>query len=531
VNEGRVGDIIAICLMLAIFVGLPVAAGFPLMVPLAFVGAAVVVAIPIVVLKRFLFGDKVSAAEESAATDATEVPGPAAGSARVGEQVLPLGQPRRAMDAGRNQADGRLPGRRLRDDDTAQANYVMPAVIFFAVLGGIFALAALASGPSLMGLLAAGAFIWGAIKLHKDAKTADAATATVKAMRRVRFAEYGPVGFKVKQSFHGEVVCGIHAGRAFEHYVIPPKKDQPPRTVVSISTATPGDFVVCRETTATEFAKGIHLVDEFQTGDAAFDEEYYCSGSTEDYVRAVFGNAQNLQRLRNIVAAGFDRVEKDGRKLSASAEGRREYFSVDRIKKIVEGLTSLQLPREVAGSKTRFLTGKQPLILARAVAAVIAFVGIYGAYASARPLGDFSEFVRHVAPAVILALAVLLAAMYFVLKGHSMAMPGIVEIGFYVPVAGIALVGVAMLANEHLDSSKPQMHQVRVQRVYATHGSKGAVYHHVWFESWRGRDHEHLQVDGDIYALAQTSVGKPWQLRVHDGWLGVPWVSSMQLAQ
>src|SRR5262245_11451603 len=55
---------------------------------------------------------------------ARDVDGPAPGSPRVGERHLPHDRPRRAVDRGGDQGDGRLPGKGLRQMRELVARYL-----------------------------------------------------------------------------------------------------------------------------------------------------------------------------------------------------------------------------------------------------------------------------------------------------------------------------------------------------------------------------------------------------------------------
>jgi len=158
----------------------------------------------------------------------------------------------------------------------------------------------------------------------------------------------------------GAVISGDHAGVRFEHYIIPAGKNTPARAVVSIPSTAPGEFHVRPETGGTEIVKQLGMVDEFQTGDPQFDRKHFFSGSTEDYVRAVFGDRGNLERVRAVFAAGFDQLEKSGTHL-ISSKLSADLIGIAELKIVVEKLAKLSLPPSVPGMEGKGFAGKQAL--------------------------------------------------------------------------------------------------------------------------------------------------------------------------
>jgi len=333
--------------------------------------------------------------------------------------------------------------------------------------------------------------------------------------------EYERAGMQISRPFlRNTVISGQHAGIRFEHYIIPAGKHTPARTVVSISTTAPGELHVRPETGGTEAVKQFGMVDEFQTGDISFDRKYYFSGTTDEYVRAVFGIQENLERVRAIFAGGYDELEKSRTHLIASRPGAG-LLGIAELKGVVEQLATFRLPTNVPGEETQRFAGKQALYALRAMMLILILIGATG-YFVARPLLDGWIAFAPVAATLCIAM---LAAAYFGLKGRSMAARGMIELLIYMPALAIALTGVLALANERFDSTEVEEHEVRLVKHYVTHGRKNSVYYHVEFESWRGRDREKFAVSGDTYALARD--GQFWQVRERRGWLSHPWVESM----
>ncbi len=381
------------------------------------------------------------------------------------------------------------------------------------VLGGAIVVALLISVPVLL-----------IARLFPSFRKRLRAEHEAKARERERLAEYERAGMQIGRSFlRGRVISGHHAGVRFEHYILQAGRNTPARTAVSIPTITPGEFHVRPETGGTEVVKQLGMVDEFQTGDASFDRKFYFSGTTDEYVRAVFGVREVLERVRTLFAAGFDELEKSGRHLTASRPAAA-LLGIAELKSAVEQLVKFALPPIVPGVEGKRFVGTQALYALRAATLVLVLIGATGFYATRPLLDGWIAFAVGVLPVVAALCTAILAAAYFGLKGRSMAARGMIELLLLLPVLAMALVGTMALANERFDSTEAEEHEVRLVKHYVT-SRKQTNYYHVEFESWRGRQHEKFAVPADTYALAR--VGQVWQVRMRRGWLGQLWVESM----
>lgn len=343
-----------------------------------------------------------------------------------------------------------------------------------------------------------------------------------------RLAEYERAGMKVRDPIVGnKVVSSQHAGVRFEHYVISPGKNSPARVAVSIATTAPGEFHVSPETAATKMVKQAGMVDEFQTGDGSFDRKYYFSGSTDEYVKAVFGVRENLEQLRALFAAGPDELEKSETHLIASRPGA-ELLGTAELKTVVEQLARFRLPTSVPGVEGKRFLGKRALYVLRATMVVLGLFGFTGFFVTNQLLDGWVAFAVGVLPVLAVLCVAMLAAAYLGLKGRSMAARGMVELLLFLPPLAMALVGVLALANQQFDGSEAAEHEVRLTKRFVTHGGKNnqTINHHVQFESWRARDHEAVKVPVEIYDLARE--GDVWRVRTRRGWLGHLWVESVR---
>ena len=343
-----------------------------------------------------------------------------------------------------------------------------------------------------------------------------------------RFDEYEDAGFRVERSWYSRrvEVAGSHAGITFTHYNIPPVRLGKGRVILAVKNAQPGELLVDPEGVATKMAKGLGMVEEFQTGDAELDEKYYFSGSTDEYVRQVFSDSQNLDATRRILAGTCTRLEKTDGELRALLWGQ-DFLPVDEVKMVVEQLARFKLPNEVLGTEREAISGRGAFALLSGVVALIGLPGYWGLTRS-KPLVDGAwAFASHEAWLLGGLTAALLVFAYFVLKGHSMQVGLFFVLLVMSPLLAAVFAGWLMLYNEKFDRSEATSHEARLLRRYATTG-RNSTYHLV-FSSWRGQHAESFEVDYATYLLAQNRP-RQWELRTRDGRLGEAWVESMDVS-
>jgi hypothetical protein len=344
---------------------------------------------------------------------------------------------------------------------------------------------------------------------------------------RERRAEYERAGTKIKYSFvHGWVISGNLGGVCFRHHLIYPEVRKPGFSAVSILTNAPGEFCVRPEIGFTEAAMQLGMVDGFQTGDASFDHEYYFSGSSNEYIRSVFGVRENRDRVRALFAGGFDSVEKSGKYLTAVKWVPR-LLKIAEVTSAVEQLGKVRLPPVVPGGGAKWLSGAQVLDALRVGLLVFGLIAVKGYFFTNNLLDELMAFFVGVLPIAGAIYAATLAAAYFYLKSRSIAVPS--RGALWGPLFALAIVifGDLVVANEWFDTSTAEVHEARVVKRYVTMSkSKQTNYYYLEFESWRRRYSENCAVSAEIYALARE--GQVWRVRTRSGLLGQVWVESME---
>jgi len=319
----------------------------------------------------------------------------------------------------------------------------------------------------------------------------------------------------------GPVISGEHAGARFAQRLIAGTKSTPPRVAVGVATSAPGEFHVYPEEAATEFAKTVGLVKEFELGQAVLDARYYFSGTTPEYLTSVFSVRENVEALRGLFASGFHDLEKTRTALIASRPSPA-FLGVSETKGTVELLARFQMPGFVPGGKHPG-GDKQVLYLVRSVLGIIIVIGFCGLIVAGSLLLDgVAAFVRAVTPLWIAACVLILAGSYFAFRRRSLVAPRWLEVLVFMLLWVPAIPGALMVANQYLDRSPGETHQVRLLS-YRTTTHKGREYYWLTLESWRGRLTETFDVPGP-----KPSAGQIWKVHVRAGWLGQPWIESLR---
>jgi hypothetical protein len=297
------------------------------------------------------------------------------------------------------------------------------------------------------------------------------------------------------------------------------------RAVVSIPSSAPGAFHIYGEDVFTELVKTTGLASEFQIGDTMLDLKYYFSGSSNEFLKALFDVRENVEALRGLFALGFDELKKDGDRLIA-CKTVKVPPAPEEVGKAAEQLGRFRFPASMPATQHRRLSDMQAVSALLGASGIVALAGWRG-FQVASPLVDGWAGFFGMAAALVAAA---LAGAYFLLKGRPMLDPGWTVVTAMLMVAFLTpgVAGVLALANERLDQSEAQEVQVRlVDRItHTTRGSVSGRNYYFLLESWRGDLREHIEVSEQVYSLAPP--GTIWRLRVRSGLLGKAWIESMR---
>jgi len=357
-----------------------------------------------------------------------------------------------------------------------------------------------------------------------------AATKTASADSERIKAEYAQAGLQLQASlWTAPSVTGTLSGTAFRQRIVPGGRNSPPSVELTARCGLRGDFSVRREGGRESFFKSIGFAGEAQTGDAAFDREFYLAGTSRDYVQAMFRDAGNREAVRTLFALGFDGVEVAEGELRVTRRGHATLLELSALRGALEQLAALRTTpsamqvamQGLGGIRTRQIDTVCGVMLGIAITAFMATVVLLEPMVD----GQFAMFLDSWRPTLI-AYGVLVGALLLVVRGRANAPREFAMIACLgLPSIWIAGVSGAMLANQYLDPSPPQTFQVALLRNYVTRG-KHRSYHFV-LASWRRPRREvNIVVPVEIYHKAQPR--QTWVLVTRAGRFGYEWIDSLE---
>jgi hypothetical protein len=343
-------------------------------------------------------------------------------------------------------------------------------------------------------------------------------------------AEYAQAGLQVKSSFlSSPSVSGTLSGIAFTQKILPGGRNSPPRVALSARCALRGDFSVRREGGSESFFKSIGFAGEAQTGDAAFDREFYLAGRSRDYIQALFGDAQNREAVRVLFALGLDSLELNDGELTAIRGRPPQFLELSALRSALEQFAALRTTpaalqvamHGIGGVRTRSIDTACLGALGVAAGGFMATIHLLEPMVD----GQFAMFADSWRSALIV-YGLLVAATLLLLRGRANAPRELLMIALVgLPSLWVGGVGAAMLANQYLDPSPPRTVRAALLRHYATHG-KNTSYHFV-FRSWRrARSDVNIVVPLEIYRKAAAN--QTWVLETRAGRFGYEWIDSLE---
>ena len=410
----------------------------------------------------------------------------------------------------------------------------------FLILAVVFVPAALDVGPTVpLAILIVALVIAAPIILvgrlarraRPGSQQPDAKAPGTPPVPAARLEEYQRAGLEVQeQATNYGGVRGRSGDTAFEHYVVSTAEGL--RVAVSIHTDAPGEFRAEPETMATGILKLCGLVREFQAGDWRIDSNHYFSGESDEYVKAVCSEPENLQRVRTLRLAGFPRLEKQEGKLTAVGSAA-QYLGVTELTNAVDELARFRLP-PVAPSAPR-LSARQALKRTRAGIVVITVLGCAGYVLTFPQVDGYWAFAWAVSPVALVLVGGMLAAGYFGLRGRSMGARGFIDLLLFAPLALLLFVNILMLLNQYLDFGRPTVYRTRLVSAEFVNprSSRGGAKHHdrlLRFEPAPGMEKTDFFVATQVFEAAWHARGQPWIISIKRGFLGQPWIQVMRPA-
>ncbi len=342
--------------------------------------------------------------------------------------------------------------------------------------------------------------------------------------------EYAQAGLSVSSGFFsGPSVSGTLYGMHFTHRIIPGGRNSPPRIELSTPSSLRGEFSVRREGGREGFFKAIGFAGEAQTGDAAFDGEFYLAGVSRDYVQALFADAQNRDAVRALFALDFDSLELQDGQLTVARSGQTLLLELAALRAALEQLAALRTTagamqaamQGLGGLRTRHIDKLCTAVMGVAVTVFMATLYFLEPMVD----GQFAMFLDSWRAALIVYGA-LVAVSLLLLRGRANApreLLMIVLVGL--PSIWAGGVSAAMLVNQYFDPSPPQTVSVVLLRHYVT-GGKNRSYHLVFWPWGRRPANVDIAVPPEIYRKAAPN--QMWTLQTRAGRFGYEWVDTLE---
>jgi len=343
-------------------------------------------------------------------------------------------------------------------------------------------------------------------------------------------AEYAQAGLAVKSGFFsGLSVSGTLSGMRFSHRIVPGGRNSPPRVELSTQSPLRGEFAVRREGGSESFFKAIGFAGEAQTGDAAFDREFYLGGVSRDYVQALFSDAENRDAVRALFALGFDSIELQEGQLTAARRAQTQLLELSALR---DALAQLAALRTTASAMQVAMQGLGGLRTRHVDAACMTAMGVaitafMGTLHFLEPMvdGQFAMLIDSWRAALII-YGVLVALSLLLLRGRANAPRELLMIALIgLPSVWIGGTSTATLANQYLDPSPPQTVRVLLVRHYETRG-KDRSYHLV-FQPW-GKRHRNVDIAVPLEIYRKAAPQQMWVLETRAGRFGYAWVDTLE---
>jgi hypothetical protein len=322
---------------------------------------------------------------------------------------------------------------------------------------------------------------------------------------------------------------GVSDGIAYRFAYSSGSNRNPSALKVTIDSPTGQPFRVVREGRAERLSKRIGLSNEIQTGDPAFDDEFYIETEAVELTKTLLMHEEARDAVRAVFRLGFTAVRQHGQQLQAvwSPFKLRDDVDPSLITGAVAPLAAIARQMPATMPAVEQTVGISVGVVAAAIALMMALAGLAVAATRFRPLDGGAimlDSLHYSIPALVpwLALAVLL------LKGHSTARK-LLPVLLITSVIAFVVGGNALetIVNGWADASPPSSHDEQVIRMYRI-GGRTTTYH-VVVTSWRrSRQSENLSVSYAEYRAARphrhvTVVTKP-------GRLGFEWIVGYAVA-
>lgn len=329
-------------------------------------------------------------------------------------------------------------------------------------------------------------------------------------------------------------------GRNYRYEKHPGSKNSPPSFSVVVECAgTGGEFEVAREGASERFFKNIGLTHEVQTGEEAFDRQFYIASNAPQFTREYFASSEKREAARRFFDMAAEKILHQGKTLCVTWSGSSSHQNgIMRLKETMEGLAVLakDFPahHEEAGSSETGAgvpsSSRVPVIALAVISLAVGVFSVIGTDAFYPPLDPWALF----AWTLKFSIPALAAFLFYGLKtlaGHSRShrdflLVGALALGGFL-LSGYGLVG---LYNGKADTTASTQRVALIVRK-EIHTHKRSKSYHFYIQSWKpGRRTEELKTGWAVYK--NVASGKN-QVLVYTkpGKLGFEWRVGWKLLQ
>ncbi|MDH5509699.1 MAG: hypothetical protein OEZ32_05015, partial [Nitrospinota bacterium] len=286
-------------------------------------------------------------------------------------------------------------------------------------------------------------------------------------------------------------------------------KNSPSKFTVYSKAEVPCDVTISREGWSHQAAKKYGVSKEIQTGDPAFDKEYYIDTYAPVFAASFLWDSYKRDAINEIMKAGFHSVQL--RDSTVSAVKSPASFENDEAMETLASSVGLHVVRltenipmasqaEIKAKKT----GLGKLVALYAVPFSLCIFGwlpLYMAMENHRPISDMPVILDTVKYSIAV-LAMFMWVAYILLRGTSSAGGQLIKI-FFISIFSFLFSGwgVVMYVNGVMDENPQVSSRAKVTHMYeyyAKNNSTPSYYMRV--SSWReDLDEIEIQIDASLY--------------------------------
>ena len=350
---------------------------------------------------------------------------------------------------------------------------------------------------------------------------------------------------RLTQSWNG--MSSYVGGKRYEYQVIRnPKTDQAVALRIGVAAPVGYDFSLKPEKWRDRFSKWIGFSVEFQTGDKAFDRDIYIV-SNDARLHSTFRNSaglrEDVRRVFKLVAprtAVLREVRCGAGRLWMQYKLKRKINTAKiptlakRVVPALEGLSSsLRMAKAGQGARIR----DSFVIPAAIILAISTGMAVHGFLHVARLIYIPIPFTVSTTPLFVWALygavaiiALLVIAIVWFLGRSARAHVVLLEIILAGSVGALLTCFVALRdLNIEWDVAAAQYYEVDATSKRVRKGRRSTSYY-VTIRGWPNSNNlREVEVSSSLYN--RTDIGKKMTLVQKPGYLGVPWVASLQPKQ